>query len=178
MSQPPIGRAPYPFSDGKRLIGDVEFAVDSYDFAATVFGLVRAGFIRACSVGFLPLEWSWSNDPARPGGIDFKSQRLLECSICCLPANSNSLLGARSMGIDTRPVGRWAERALDAGTSTVSRADLMRLRDLAKEPPRSRSADLERAKEIKARVRNAMVPRDDSRAGQLARAAALRARLR
>jgi HK97 family phage prohead protease len=134
----PIGRAPSVFSDGYRLLGDVEFAVEVNAFAKTIFDLVAAGFVKACSVGFRALEYSFSKD--RPGGIDYICQELLEVSICPLPANANSLVEARSFGIDTRPISRWAERALDAGGNpTISMHGLMQLRSTAREPVRTRA---------------------------------------
>lgn len=154
----PIGRAPCVFSDGYRLLGDVEFAVEVNEFAKTIFDLVAAGFVKACSVGFRALEYSFSKD--RPGGIDYISQELLEVSICPLPANANSLVEARSFGIDTRPVSAWAERALDGGGNpTMSMYALMQLRSAAREPPTTRTERLARAAALKRRlIRDGVLP--------------------
>jgi len=148
-SAPPIGGASNLAVEAGRLMGDIEFAsADVYPFADTIYRLVRGKFLRAVSVGFIPLEYSFVEDKDRPWGIDFKRQSLLEISICPVPANPNALQEARAKGIDTRPLVEWAERALD-GTdrAIVSRAELERLRKAAKEPsmkrpsPRRRGAN-------------------------------------
>lgn len=41
---------------------------------------------------FLPLQWSWSKDAARPMGIDFQKQALLEISVVTVSANAGALL--------------------------------------------------------------------------------------
>jgi HK97 family phage prohead protease len=130
---PPIGRASNIAVEGNRLMGDIEFAdADTYAFADTVYRLTTAGFISAVSVGFLPVEYTFvENDPDRGFGIDFKKQQLLEISVCPVPANPNALSEARSLGIDMRPVAKWAERAIDRGSRLFSRADLCVLRDAA-----------------------------------------------
>jgi HK97 family phage prohead protease len=57
-----------------------------------VVAMVRAGYLRGASVGFIPIKYSFSKDPSRPLGIDFTEVLLLEWSICSLPANSACLL--------------------------------------------------------------------------------------
>jgi len=72
-SAPPIGRASNVAVTGSRLMGDIEFAsAETYEFADTIYRLVSGGFIRAVSVGFRPLEYSFAEDDDRPWGIDFK----------------------------------------------------------------------------------------------------------
>jgi HK97 family phage prohead protease len=97
---PPIGRMHNIFSDGTRLIGDVEFATaEVYPFAATICRMVKTGYINAGSVGFAPLEYSLANDRDRPLGIDFHRQELLEFSIVPVPANQNALAQACAKGV-------------------------------------------------------------------------------
>lgn len=87
--------------EGDKLVGDIEFmAADVSEEADTVFRMVKGGYLSAVSVGFQPLEWVASKDKARPHGIDFKSQDLLEVSVVPVPANANSLKLARAAGID------------------------------------------------------------------------------
>jgi len=133
---PPIARAGNIASDGIKLSADIEFAgADVYAFADTIFRLVCGGYIRAGSVGFLPIEFAVSKDPSRPGGIDFKRQELLEFSIVPVPCNANALQEARAKGIDTRPLVRWAEAQLAAGGRvSVSRTALEDVRRGAREP--------------------------------------------
>ena len=96
-SQPPIGCATNVHSDGTRLLADIEFAAPEVSsFAETIFQLVKGGFVKAGSVGFIPIDYDFSTDPKRPMGIDFKKQELLEFSICSVPANANALARAKS----------------------------------------------------------------------------------
>jgi HK97 family phage prohead protease len=111
-SAPPIGGARNVVVEGARLMGDIEFAPpETYQFADTIYRLVRGKFIRAVSVGFMPTRYAFvDNDPERGWGIDFLEQSLLEISVCPVPANANALAEARRKGIDTRPLTDWAER--------------------------------------------------------------------
>ncbi len=98
-SAPPVGRTVSLFSTGTALLGDIEFAdAETYEFADTVFKLIEADFLRGGSVGFLPLSYSFADDPARPGGINFIKQELLEFSIAPVPALPTALVEARSIG--------------------------------------------------------------------------------
>ena len=146
-SAPPIGGARNVGVEGQRLMGDIEFArPETYAFAETIYRLLLDKFIRAVSVGFMPVRYRFAEgNPDRQHGIDFLEQSLLEISVCPVPANPNALAEARRKGIDTRPLIEWAERTLDGGGKVVlPRAELERLRMAAKEPamarnPRSRS---------------------------------------
>ena len=96
-NEPPIGRMPRIFVANERLMGDVQFPPEGvYPFADTIHRLVEEGYVRACSVGFLPIEWEFSED--RRGGIDFKRQTLLELSLCPVGANASALIEARAKG--------------------------------------------------------------------------------
>jgi HK97 family phage prohead protease len=96
-SQPPIGRAENVGVVGDRLMGNVTFApAETNAFADSIYKMILGKFIRACSVGFRPLEFSFSKDPKRPYGIDFKRQELLEISICAVPANASALTTGKS----------------------------------------------------------------------------------
>jgi HK97 family phage prohead protease len=146
-SAPPIGGARNVAVEGQRLMGDIEFArPETYAFAETIYRLLLDKFIRAVSVGFMPIKYRFAeNDADRTFGIDFLEQSLLEISVCPVPANPNALADARRKGIDTRPLIEWAERTLEGGGKVMlPRAELDRLRKAAKEPamarnPRSRS---------------------------------------
>jgi HK97 family phage prohead protease len=95
---PPIGRMTNIFSDGSRLLGDVRFAEPNvYEFADQIFRLIRAGYINAGSVGFIPIDYSFND--GRRGGIDFHEQELLEFSVVPIPANSNALVQAAAKGL-------------------------------------------------------------------------------
>jgi HK97 family phage prohead protease len=120
-SQPPIGRMTYVTRQGSRLVGTVEFAdAETYPFAETIFKLLRGGFLNAVSVSWMPLEWVWSKDKSRPGGVDFLRQELLEVSVVPVPALPTAIATARSAGIDVAPLVEWErQRAM-----SVSRLDL------------------------------------------------------
>jgi HK97 family phage prohead protease len=99
-SSPPIGKMWNIRANGGRLLGDVEFAPpETYEFADQIFRLVRDGFIRAGSVGFIALDYSFSNDDDRPFGIDYKRQELLEFSIVPIPANAHALVQLQAKGL-------------------------------------------------------------------------------
>jgi HK97 family phage prohead protease len=115
---PPIGRLTNVFSDGTRLIGDVEFAAaETYEFADTIFRLVREGFLSAGSVGFLPIEFYFAKDRDRSMGVDFHQCELLEFSIVPVPANANALAQACAKGLleyrdaERLGAGQFADRA-------------------------------------------------------------------
>jgi HK97 family phage prohead protease len=88
----PVGRAVAVWTEGGRLKSTVEIA--GFDeFAARVSAMLEGGTLRASSVGFLPGTWKFSDDPARPYGIDFiDGHELLEWSICAVPANAQCLV--------------------------------------------------------------------------------------
>ncbi len=109
-AQLPIGRCVSIERLQNKLVGIVEFvAADLNPFAEQVFRLVKAGFLRACSIGFRPLEWEYDDER---GGVTFQKSELLEWSICPIPANAEALVAARASGIDTFILKEWAHRVL------------------------------------------------------------------
>jgi hypothetical protein len=88
---------------------------------------VRAGLQRGTSIGFIPLSWSFSKDPTRPLGIDFKSIKLLEWSFAALPCNLDcrvigSVSGATTPAPDASKMAdlRREARALAAKARAMS----------------------------------------------------------
>lgn len=130
---PPIGVASDVGPEGNRLMGNITFTdAETYDFGDLIYRLLKGRFLRAVSVGFIPLEYSFVETNDRPWGIDFKRQTLLEISVCPIPANPNALGEARAKGIDTRPLVEWSEKLLDGeGKSIITKADLEALRRAA-----------------------------------------------
>jgi HK97 family phage prohead protease len=49
--------------------------------------LVDQKILRACSIGFLPIE----HEPLPNGGIKYTKSELVECSLCTIPANKSAL---------------------------------------------------------------------------------------
>jgi HK97 family phage prohead protease len=133
---PPIGRVTEIGDENGKLTGWVEYAERELNpFADTIYQLVRARYINAVSTSWQPLEWSFSRDKSRPGGVDFTKVDLLEISQVPIPAHPAALAEARSHGIDTGPLFSWAERLLDeGGMILVPRNELETLRRAAKMP--------------------------------------------
>jgi len=133
---PAIGRA-----INTRIVGGVLrstgiFATrDIHPLADTVYQLLKQRFLNAVSVGFQPLRARLASDPSRPGGVDVLEQELWEWSVVNVPVDPEALATARSVGIDTGPVFRWAEKLLDSGDMiVVPRAELETLRRMARMP--------------------------------------------
>lgn len=118
--KPPIGKIVDMVDNRGTLTGTVQYATaEEYDFADTIFRLVRGGYINAVSVSWNPLEWEWSKDRSRPGGIDFKLAELLEVSQVPVPAHPDALATARTAGINLEPLREWAEKILDDGKTLI-----------------------------------------------------------
>lgn len=116
--RPPIGRAPTIGVENGSLKASVEFMnndIDTSGFSDMMYRMVKHGFMKATSVGFLPIEYKMADgaDEKRAGGIDFSKQELLEFSIVPVPSNPEALIEARSKGINTEPLQGWFEEALD-----------------------------------------------------------------
>lgn len=140
-SQPTIAKWVDIASRGNRLVGTAEYADhDTYPFADTIFRLVKGGFLNAVSTSWIPLEWKFTADRARPGGVDFFKVDLLECSQVPVPALPTALVTARAQGIDTAPLVAWAERMLDGHNFAIlPRAELEQLHREAQMPKQKRA---------------------------------------
>jgi HK97 family phage prohead protease len=91
---PAIGRAENIVADDQGLRGSIIF--NSKEFDAFGWGIgerVRAGVIRAGSVGFRPIEIEIPSDQKSEDGTSliFRKQELLEFSVCNVPANPYAL---------------------------------------------------------------------------------------
>ncbi len=135
-SIPAIGRAADVRVERGRLKSRAVFAErDVHPLAETIYQLIKARFIGAASVGWIPLEYKFVEGGDRGFGIDYLEQELLEWSVVNIPANPDCLVGARSLGIDTSPLIAWAERALDqGGIMLIPRAEIEALRKAAGAP--------------------------------------------
>jgi HK97 family phage prohead protease len=91
---PAIGRAEHIVADEKGLRGSIVFNSKEFDpFGWGIGERVKAGVIRAGSVGFRPIE---IEIPSRKDSEDgtsliFRKQELLEFSVCNVPANPYAL---------------------------------------------------------------------------------------
>jgi HK97 family phage prohead protease len=120
---PPIAQSSPPFRVGTSLLAVANFpAVGVSGPSDEVGGMVRAGLVRGASVGFAPIRFVMSDDPTRPFGINFLEVRLLEWSVCSIPANSECVaLGpagnksARTTARTSPPTTSRAQRLAEAG---------------------------------------------------------------
>jgi HK97 family phage prohead protease len=62
--------------------------------------LIKCGVLKAVSVGFKPIQ----KEARSNGGIKYIRQELIEVSLVACPANPNSLLQAKSMGVSTATI--------------------------------------------------------------------------
>jgi HK97 family phage prohead protease/HK97 family phage major capsid protein len=87
---------------GNQLIGRFKpLDPGTSEIADSVRKMVEQDVLRAVSVGFEPIE-SEPLDKEKPyGGLRFKKQALLECSIVAVPANANAVAIARSMKLSS-----------------------------------------------------------------------------
>jgi HK97 family phage prohead protease len=110
---PPVGRVTsMALEAGALKAKGVEFVPkDVSPFAWSVGEMVRLGFVKAVSVGFRPLKWSFND----AGGVNFEEQELLELSFVSIPANPQALVEAK--GLDVRPVDEWAAALVTSGES-------------------------------------------------------------
>jgi hypothetical protein len=89
----PVASSTMPWLSGENLMAIAKFpppgsSADSDRVAAAI----RAGLVKGVSIGFIPLSWSFSKDPARPLGVNFEKIKLLEFSVCSLPCCPDALI--------------------------------------------------------------------------------------
>ena len=60
------------------------------DRVDTAWGEIKAGIVRAVSVGFRPLKYAYRED----GGIDFQEVEIYEMSTVSIPANAQAVISA------------------------------------------------------------------------------------
>jgi hypothetical protein len=129
-SVPPVAISSPPFLSGGKTMAIAKFprpgiSADSDRVAAAI----RGGLTRGASIGFVPLKWSFTKDPARPMGISFHAVKMIEFSTCSIPCNSDCLLiGAVSGGKSASDVKmadlRRSARALAAEARSISESIL------------------------------------------------------
>jgi HK97 family phage major capsid protein/HK97 family phage prohead protease len=95
----PIGNWKNVRVEGGKLRGRLELL--AIGFSARIDelrALVEAKMLRAVSVGFKPLD-AEALSGSKVGGVRFKKQELVECSLVSVPANPNALAIAKSLQI-------------------------------------------------------------------------------
>lgn len=98
----PIGRATSLVRDGNALKAEILFAPTQ--FAQEVRDLYAKNFLRAWSVGFLPVEWEVIEDEeGKFAGYHVRSWELIELSAVPVPANPEALTNALEKGLVKEP---------------------------------------------------------------------------
>lgn len=121
---PVVGRGVRTYMEPNQLVSETQFTPRELNpFGFMIFQLYAADYMRATSVGFLPLEYNYAEDRKR--GINFIRQQLMEYSMVPVPANPDCLSSAKAAGVDVAPMRAWAERSLDL-LRTASPADMTR----------------------------------------------------
>lgn len=95
-----IGKASNVRTDGKKLLGDITFAVAENPKAKVIFDLYAGGFLNAFSVGFIPKKFKENKD----GTTDWytiEEAELLEVSAVSVPANARALAKAKGIEVET-----------------------------------------------------------------------------
>jgi len=122
-SQAPVAKSLSETISAGKLMSKAQFAPrDLSDFGYMVGQMYSKGFMNAVSVGFRGLEWSFSTDKSRPYGIDFTSQELMEYSTVPVPCNPDALMAAKSVGVDTNPMLKWAIEVLEKSDLSQKKA--------------------------------------------------------
>lgn len=107
----PIGRANAIFTEGNNLKADIEFMPKEMSgLADSIHQMVEHDFLKATSVGFLPLKFEINDER---GGLDFNEVELMETSVVSVPAQPEALVEAKSKGLEIEPYTQWLEQALD-----------------------------------------------------------------
>jgi len=98
IADEPIGRTVELAVASKKLVGTIEFAVAESERAARIHRLAAAGYIKAGSVGFRPMEVRFVEDQAEREklglgrwGAVYERNELLEFSLCAIPCNPNAV---------------------------------------------------------------------------------------
>ena len=112
----PIGKCVDIGLEGGDLRATVEFVPADMpsgigELAETTLRMCKLGFMSATSVGFQPIDWDVTTDPARGAedwlpGFDFRKQDLTEFSIVTVPCNPEAVIDD-------------AHREPDAGTTNL-----------------------------------------------------------
>lgn len=109
----PIAKAVKIGVEDQRLVSVADFVPkEVYEFAETVFQMVKLGFLNAASVGFKPLEHAFNEDRR---GIDILKSELLEWSVVPVPANAEALVQFRAIADPaiSQSYLKWCKQMLD-----------------------------------------------------------------
>lgn len=105
--QPPVAKAiEVGFKSGNLAFKGQFATAEEYEFADTIYKLYKGGYLRAFSVGFIPLEYQVHRDYNDDGELtdiwwEFTKCELLEVSCVTVPANPEALTLAFREGVVT-----------------------------------------------------------------------------
>ena len=122
--EPPIGKAINVEKTDNALTFDIEFAdAETYAFADTIYRLYKGGFMKAVSVGFIPLKWEDGDSRSDDKGVrrTYLEQELLELSAVSVPANANALMNAVKENVITE---REAELFEELSQIAIEKKDM------------------------------------------------------
>jgi hypothetical protein len=138
-SQLPIATSSMPWVSGSSLMAVARFPAPGVNAASDqVAAAIRADLVKGASIGFIPLRWSFSKDPARPMGINFSSVKMLEYSCCSIPCNPGCLL-----------IGPVSAKSIDQHIAAARQAEARALVAKARSSVKtSRSAPLSREQRL------------------------------
>jgi hypothetical protein len=98
QTQAPVAKVTNHWTARDAFEGVVKFVPQSVDpFGAQIGRLYQTGFLNAFSISWLPVEWKFSTDRARPGGIDFLRVDLLEIACVVVPCLPDALVEGRGL---------------------------------------------------------------------------------
>jgi hypothetical protein len=152
---PTIGKCIKLTKQSNKLIFRIQFAVAEFEFAATIYRLVKGGYMSGSSIGFIPKEWEEYESKTVTGYFTenrkYTKWELLELSAVPVPANRNAL----KMALSDKVVSENELRAF--GLDQFIRGDMLYImpRSLALivdsdgKPVQSRAQAEERAKDDK-----------------------------
>lgn len=130
----PLAKAVEITVDGDRLRSRAQFATrDLNPVGDRVLRLIRAGFLNAASVGFVPTKWQWRDATDElPAGMDYQAQTLVEWSVVPVPAHPEALVEGRSLGEAVAWIDEWAAKHLElTGRVALPAAEVAELKRLA-----------------------------------------------
>jgi len=111
---PPIAKAPNISVQDKKLVSVADFVpAEVSPFAESIFQMLKLGFLRTASVGFIPMKHHFDDERM---GVDILQAELLEYSVVPVPSNPEALVQVRSILKGTSAMKSyvgWCEKFLD-----------------------------------------------------------------
>jgi hypothetical protein len=137
-----IGKVVKCWTQGKSFMCSAKLAIDvpENDLAKLAFAMLKAGYLRACSVGFMPLQVlrptdeGYDEECERLGvekpSLIYTSCKLLELSLCCIGANPDAVTASASAaGLSRKSLENLQTKFAPSGRQALSdsKRELMNL---------------------------------------------------